>query len=173
MNKFLATLTPICLMLSCSIDDNYQVKLSCETQVTQDKINDLNYIIEDRYKTPKDLADIETIIQNGLLDGYVENMNECIENNYPFEKHVYIFNKNDMNNFGKYDISKSSSYCWLTKIEMLETLSVMRVTDNYLDFGETHPMKINKNNLFTGTKLSYLYQTIGPYEYLCDISKYE
>ena len=65
-------------MLSCSIDDNYQVKLSCETQVTQDKINDLNYIIEDRYKTPKDLADIETIIQNGLLDGYVENMNECI-----------------------------------------------------------------------------------------------
>ena len=85
-------------------------------------------------------------------------MNECIENNYPFEKHIYIFNKNDMNNFGKYDISKSSSYCWLTKIEMLETLSVMRVTDNYLDFGETHPMKINKNtttDVIRNLKLSH------------------
>ena len=160
-------------MLGCSFDDNHQLKLICETQITQGKINDLNYIIEDKYQTPKGLADIETMIQNGLLDGYVENMNECVENNYPFEKHVYIFNKNDMNNIGRYDISKSSSYCWLTKTEMLETLSVMRVTNNYLNFGESQPMQVNKNNMSKGTKLSYLYQTTGPYEYQCSLNKYE
>ena len=82
-------------------------------------------------------------------------------------------NKNDMNNIGKYDISKSSSYCWLTKTEMLETLSVMRVTNNYIDFGESQSMRFNKNNMFKGTKLSYLYQTTGPYEYQCSLNKYE
>ena len=78
-----------------------------------------------------------------------------------------------MNNIGKYDISKSSSYCWSTKTEMLETLSVMRVTNNYIDFGESQSMRFNKNNMSKGTKLSFLYQTIGPYEYKCSLSKYE
>jgi plastocyanin len=34
-------------------------------------------------------------------------------------------------------------------------------------------MRFNKNNMFKGTKLSYLYQTTGPYEYKCSLSKYE
>ena len=173
MKKILTIFIPICLIFGCSSDKNQQLKLSCETQFTQDKINDLNYIIEDKYQQPKGLGDIETMLTNGLLKGYVKNINECVENNYPYEKHVYIFNKNDMNNIGKYDISKSSSYCWSTKTEMLETLSVMRVTNNYIDFGESQSMRFNKNNMSKGTKLSFLYQTIGPYEYKCSLSKYE
>jgi len=169
----LIVLITIFLMLGCSSDKNHQLILSCETQITQDKINDFSYAIEDNIETPKINFDTNAIAKNSVLNTFVKNLEYCIEYNYPFEKHTYIFNKNDLNNIGKYDISKSSSYCWTTRTKMLETLSVMKVTNNYLDFGESHSMRINKNNMSKGTKMSYISRELGPYEYECSLSKYE
>ena len=56
---------------------------------------------------------------------------------------------------------------------IINDLKVLDNTNNYVNFGESQSMGFNKNNMFKGTKLSYLYQTTGPYEYQCSLNKYE
>ena len=173
MKKFTILFALAIFLFGCSSNIDQQLKLSCETKFTKDKINHLMYRMEDNIQRPSGY-DFEASVSNALMKTELENIDECIKKDYPYEKHVYIFNKKDMTNIGRYDISKSSSYCRLTLTEMLESLSVMKVTDNYIDFGENLPMRVDKMNMSKGKKLT-LYknqETFGPYEYECSLKRY-
>tara|TARA_B100001093_G_C26652366_1_gene938059 strand:- start:447 stop:959 length:513 start_codon:yes stop_codon:yes gene_type:complete len=161
------------LFSGCSLDKDQQLKLSCETEFTQDKFKNLIYKIKNTNETSKEFS-IQSTINNSINRVFLENIEECYENNYPYEKHIYIFNKNDLENIGKYNISHSFSYCWLSKREMMESLSEMKVSDNYITFGENMPLRVDKKNIFKGKKRSsFENQEFGPFEYECSLSKHD
>jgi hypothetical protein len=162
-------LLPILFVLSCSSNKNNQLELSCETFFTQDKVEEIFNTIEYISEDLDDRDIMEKIALNAVLTTFINFSKECIEKNYPLEKHIFIFNEKNLENFGEYEISKSSSNCLVTKDSLIETLSVMKVTNKFIDFGE-RSLRVNKKNMTTGTKLFYIQNyTLGPYQYSCNL----
>ena len=158
----------VILLSSCSIDEDYRMNLTCTSYYDEKKINDFNLYLK---REKNNLSFLEGSISAGIDTAFKENVEYCLREGIPFQKHVYLFDKNQYDAFGEYDVSHSYSDCMLGKSSMMEKLETMKVTENYLIFGNSNSLRFDKKKMIANKNFILGDMDFGNYKYDCVINR--